>query len=250
MPIREATRLASEHDTHIQRASSYHRHRVDDIRNGEHDLDSHPHAVVHAIPEGSLEDDWHESKIDQLQTHRLHAFTKELTATEPRPTGRRAFENEANDHASYGHLATTGVYEIASRRFIHPADDTPHNGEYTGDELEAATTAFVYWLNNQYSTVDLDDYTLHITLMDMDDVQLVNSDDPPQTGSPDDDAVFETDTVQPFPIKPDTTTSNATNVYNDLRPLFDRLWSAAGLFDSPYNTRDRTMGNAAEAYRL
>lgn len=250
MPIREATRITSDYDTNQQRASAYHAHRVDDIKNGEHDLDDDPHAVVHLIPAGALEPSaLAVNEPLDVSTRGLTDFNAGSATERHTTTGVQLYDSDEDNRRSYSELANTGIVEVVSNRFANTDDETEL---YDGAEFEAALTALASWADSQYGELGIGTVTIHITLQGLNGLRL---NVPEQIRKSDSHPAFESENARPFPFlfEPmDGSGENLQQIREDLSPLFDALWSTANQSDSPYTgslVRHRYIADQASQYK-
>lgn len=202
------------------------------MQTGEHDLAEDPYAIVHIIPNGALEPlNWAVDRAEDISTHGLTDFNREPAANWKTPTGRRLAHNDEDEPKSYTELSKTGVVEAVSTRFVKERADATY---YDGHKLEAAITALAAWADRQYADIDIEITTIHVTLQDVEGLELTI---PERARTVNERVVLESDEIRPFPFRFDPMDGSENNhhqIREDLSPLFDSLWAIGGQFKSPY----------------
>ncbi len=236
--MRDAALQATTYPEPIQRALAFHELRVDEIGQGDHEVEvGDPQLVAHVLPKGipnkvSLSEG---GPVDEVPPNFLkedgflfdHKYGK-ITSPADRGPPQQA----------YSLLPYPGGLEVVSGVEI---------SEFGGEELflasrtEVKLTATVNWAQEVFGDeYESDKLIVLVTLLGVQG-ERIRVPDHVRAGV--NEPTFVSDRVNPWPAKVPVESPSVQDTYDQLADLFDRLWTDSGMGSSIFY-RDGT-----EAYQ-
>lgn len=231
--MRQAALEASTYDDASQKAVEFHEQRVEEIVDGDHELDDRdPQLVAHVIPEGFPNSDTlsAERTIDQTPP----SFIRESANGRRHKYGEIVGPAHRNtDQLSYSLHMFAGGLEVVSGREISEAEG---DMKFFASRTEAKLTAVVNWAQEAFQEeYDSESLTVLTTLVGVEGEEIRVSDRAaPRTRVS--HPVFKSDRINPWPVKVPVESVGGDQTYESLMPFFDRLWTDSDLPSSIFYT--------------
>ncbi|MFD1525112.1 MULTISPECIES: hypothetical protein [Halolamina] len=229
--MREAALNASTHQEPVQKAVAFHEQRVEEIVDGDHELDDRePQLVAHMIPEG-------------YPSGGSLAAGENIDEQIPHFEGRSAWREQHEHGQITTRAAKSGETEAYNLRTPVSGIETVSAGEiwergdhnlFVASSTEAKLAATANWAQEQFGEEYESDWmTVLVTLIGVRGEQVRIPDNVRMSVSVS-EAVFESDRIDPRPVKVPLESCTPAETYNKLSPLFDRLWADTGLEGSVF----------------
>ena len=245
--MRHAALNASTYEEPIQKAVAFHEQRVEEIVDGDHELDGRdPQLVAHIIPEG-LPDS------DSLSAERAIGQTPPSFDRES-ANGRRHKYGEIvgpahrdTDQLSYSlHMFAGGLEVVSGREISEAGDDL----KFFASRTEAKLTAVVNWAQEAFGEeYDAESLTVLTTLVGVEGEEIRVSDRAnarTRVSHP----VLKSDRINPWPVEVPVESVGGDQTYERLMPFFDRLWTDSELPSSIfYRDGTEALGNIRDFRR-
>lgn len=229
--MREAALNASTYQEPVQKAVAYHEQRVDEIVDGDHELgDREPHLVAHTIPEGYPKED-SLTIAEDIDERVPHFEGRAAWGTQHKYGQITTRANESDATEAYNLQTPIGGIETVSGGEIWERGD---DDLFRASSTEAKLAATANWAQERFvEAYDSIRVLVLVTLVGVEGEQIRIPDHARMSVSLS-EAVFESNRIGPFPVKLPVGSTTPRETYDNLSPLFDRLWTDTGLEESVF----------------
>jgi hypothetical protein len=238
--MREAALNASTYKEPMQKAVAFHEQRTEEIVDGDHELKgANPRLVAHMIPAG-LPSPSSLTASENIDEQIPHFERNSAWATQHKYGHITTRAHESNEQRAYNlRTHTAGIETVSALNFRE------HGGEklLIGSAIEPKLAAIANWAQEVFGKeYDSDSMAVLVTLTAIEGEQVRIPDYARMTVSVS-EAVFESSRINPWPVKMPLEPATPAETYDQLSPLFDRLWADTGLEESVF------YGDGSEAER-
>ena len=225
--MREAALNASTYPDSLQKAVAFHEQRVGQITDGDHDLDDRePQLVAHILPEGSPSPESLSSETGL--EHSPPGFTGETSIAERHKYGEITESPRGTELRAYNlNLFAGGVETVSGKEVSSHGDEEL----FLASRTEAKLAATVNWAQEAFEESEPGSLIVLVTLIGVEGekIRIPDRAKPRTTAS---DVHFNSNRINPWPVKVPVGSTGAADSYNQLSGMYDRLWTDAGLTSS------------------